>query len=101
MTFTPEQLRIIEAARPLWEGFQKSQTLNTGQREIADLREVYEQTFGLSGANPEWSGGCAACVTNCMARIYAAVPEKPINEKASIATDEQPKPKAKKKPSKK
>lgn len=90
MTFNPEQLRIIEAARPIWEGYLKSHTINTGQREIADLRALYADTFGMDGKNPEWSSGCVDCVTNCMRRIFDAVDRNLSMGKASIASDVQP-----------
>lgn len=99
MNFNTEQIATIEAAQPIWEGYQKSLTMNTGQREIADLRAMYDETFGQDGQYPEWSGGCTACIVNCMQRIYdayeAQMKAKPKAkptiemEKASIATDEQ------------
>lgn len=108
MTFNTDQLAIIEAARPIWDGYLKTQTINTGQREIADLRALYDETLGQSGKYPEWSGGCIACVCNCIARLFEiadgqAKPKKKTKdlEAATIASDEQPEPKAKGKAPKK
>jgi hypothetical protein len=72
MNFTAEDIRIIQAARPIWNGYLKSQTINTGQREIGDLRALYEAKFAIDGKNPEWSGGCIDCIVNCMRRVFDA-----------------------------
>lgn len=93
MTFNNEQSRIIRLAKPIYDGYLKTLTINTGQSEIQDLKEVYAQTLGLSGNNPEWSGGCIACVINCISKIYQAMAEQEKMTKASLADDEQPEPK--------
>jgi len=87
MKFTTEQIEIIEAARPAWEGLQHAGTINLGTMAMSNLKDLYNSTFGKDGKNPEWSHGCIDCVMKCMAKFY-----KDPNglEAASIAGDEQP-----------
>jgi hypothetical protein len=98
MKFNTEQLRVIQESRPIWEGYNNTQTLNGSDVRVANLKAVYEETFGMSGQNPEWSGGCAACVVRCMGLLYEHADKQLGLEAASIASDEQPakKPAAKK-----
>jgi hypothetical protein len=101
MNFTAEDIRIIRAAEPIWQGYLKSQTINTGQREIGDLRALYEAKFAIDGKNPEWSGGCIDCVINCMRRVFEAAAKHLQLEAASVSDDEQPVEKKAKKAKKK
>lgn len=88
---SPDNKLALIARKHVWESYCRTLTLNTGQVEVTELRQIWETRFEPV-TRKKWDAGCSSCIVDCIRTMYNYLADLEQSQTKSQPNQEPTKP---------